>query len=95
MERKEIFSKLNEIFIDVLDLDECELTDETSANDIEEWDSLSHIQLIVAIEKTFKIKFTSLEIMKWKTSERWSPRWKRKSSKIWLSIPSFSYYSSL
>ena len=33
MERKEIFSKLNEIFIDVLDLDECELTEETSAND--------------------------------------------------------------
>ena len=66
MERKEIFEKLNEIFIDVLDLDECELTDETSANDIEEWDSLSHIQLIVAIEKAFKIKFTSLEIMRWK-----------------------------
>ena len=65
MEREEIFSKLNEIFIDVLDLDECELTDATSANDIEEWDSLSHIQLIVAIEKAFKIKFTSLEIMKW------------------------------
>ena len=65
MERKEIFEKLNEIFIDVLDLDECELTEETSADDIEEWDSLSHIQLIVAIEKTFKIKFTSLEIMKW------------------------------
>ena len=66
MERKDIFSKLNEIFIDVLDLDECNLTDETSANDIEEWDSLSHIQLIVAIEKSFGIKFTSLEIMKWR-----------------------------
>ena len=66
MERKEILSKLNEIFIDVLDLDEVELSETTSANEIEEWDSLSHIQLIVAIEKTFKIKFTSLEIMKWK-----------------------------
>ena len=66
MERKEIFSKLNEIFIDVLDLDECNLTDETNANDIKEWDSLSHIQLIVAIEKRFGIKFTSLEIMKWR-----------------------------
>lgn len=66
MERNDIFETLNEIFIDVLDLDECELTDETSANDIEEWDSLSHIQLIVAIEKTLKIKFSSLEIMKWK-----------------------------
>ena len=67
MNREEIFSKLNEIFIDVLDLeDEIKLTDEASANDIEEWDSLSHIQLIVAIEKTFGIKFTSLEIMKWR-----------------------------
>lgn len=65
MERKIIFKKLNEIFIDILDLDECELTEDTSADDIEEWDSLSHIQLIVAIEKAFKIKFTSLEIMKW------------------------------
>lgn len=66
MERQTIFEKLNKIFIDVLDLDEVELTDATNANDIEEWDSLSHIQLIVAIEKSFGIKFTSLEIMKWK-----------------------------
>ena len=66
MEREEIFEKLNEIFEDVLDLDETpELTDATSANDIEEWDSLSHIQLIVAIEKAFKLKFTSQEILKW------------------------------
>ncbi len=66
MEREEVFSKLNEIFEDVLDLDETpQLTDSTSANDIEEWDSLSHIQLIVAIEKAFKLKFTSQEILKW------------------------------
>lgn len=68
MEREEVFSKLNEIFEDVLDLDETpELTDVTTANDIEEWDSLSHIQLIVAIEKAFKLKFTSQEILKWNT----------------------------
>ena len=67
MERQEIFKKLNEIFEDVLDLDDTpNLTNETSADDIEEWDSLSHIQLIVAIEKALKIKFSSLEIMKWK-----------------------------
>jgi len=66
MERKEIFEELNEIFMDVLDLEDVELQDETKADDIEEWDSLSHIQLIVAIEKKFKIKFTSSEIMKWK-----------------------------
>ena len=66
MKREEVFSKLNEIFEDVLDLDETpQLTDATSANDIEEWDSLSHIQLIVAIEKAFKLKFTSQEILKW------------------------------
>ena len=66
MERKEIFDKLNEVFEDVLDLDETpNLTDESSANDIEEWDSLSHVQLVVAVEKAFKVKFTSAEIMKW------------------------------
>lgn len=66
MERKEIFSRLNEIFEDVLDLDEIpSLTDATSAIDIEEWDSLSHIQLIVAVEKAFKLKFASQEILKW------------------------------
>ena len=66
MERKEIFEKLNEVFEDVLDLDETpNLTDATSANDIEEWDSLSHIQLVVAVEKAFKVQFTSAEIMKW------------------------------
>jgi acyl carrier protein len=47
MERQEIFSKLNEIFEDVLDLDETpQLTDTTSANDIEEWDSLSFVSFI-------------------------------------------------
>lgn len=66
MEREEIFSKLNEIFEDVLDLDETpNLTNETSATDIEEWDSLSHIQLIVAIEKEFGVKFSAKEIMGW------------------------------
>lgn len=67
MEREEIFSKLNEIFEDVLDLDETpNLTAATRAVDIEEWDSLNHIQLIVAIEKAFGIKFTSQEIVAWK-----------------------------
>ncbi|MBR5083887.1 MAG: acyl carrier protein [Prevotella sp.] len=65
MDRNEILSQLSEIFSDVLDLEDVELTDTTSADDIEEWDSLSHIQLIVATEKHFGVKFTSLEIMKW------------------------------
>lgn len=66
MERSAIFEKLNDIFCDVLDLDEVSLDEATSADDIDEWDSLSHIQLIVAIEKGFGIKFSSKEIITWK-----------------------------
>ncbi len=66
MERNEVFTRLNNIFRDVLENEDIELTDSTIAEDIEEWDSLSHIQLVVAVEKSFGIKFTSLEIMKWK-----------------------------
>ena len=66
MERTDIYDKLNDIFVDVLDLEEVTLTDSTTADDIEEWESLTHVQLVVAIEKAFGIKFTALEIMKWK-----------------------------
>lgn len=62
MERKEILKKMDEIFKDVLDLEELELTEDTTADDIDEWDSLSHIQLIVAIEKGFNIKLTAREV---------------------------------
>ncbi len=66
MERTEILKKLNEIFIDVMDLDaDFVLTEDMTADDIEEWDSLSHIQLMVAIEKNFGIKFTAKEILAW------------------------------
>ena len=66
MEKVEIYEKLNEIFCDVLDLDDIELSDETTANDIEEWDSLAQIQLVVAIEKAFGLNLTSQEIVEWK-----------------------------
>ncbi|MEO7045547.1 MAG: acyl carrier protein [Ferruginibacter sp.] len=61
-----ILKAVNNIFIDVLDDDGIVLKDSTSADDIEEWDSLNHIQLVVAVEQHFKIKFTSSEIRKWK-----------------------------
>ncbi len=66
MEKQEILIKIQGIFIDIFDNEDIVLTDETTADDIEEWDSLTNIQLIVAIEKTLKIKFTSHEILSWK-----------------------------
>ena len=65
MDRNTIFRHLADIFMDVFDLDELLLDDSTTADDIEEWDSLSHVQMVVAVEKHFDIKFTSLEIMSW------------------------------
>ena len=58
--------KLNEIFIEQLENPSIKLTGETTADDIEEWDSLSHIQLVVTIEKAFRIRFTSSEIVGFK-----------------------------
>lgn len=65
MDRKIIMEKIQDIFRDVFDDEELIVTDSTSSDDIEEWDSLSHIQLVVAIEKAFGLKLTSKEILSW------------------------------
>lgn len=65
MERTEVFDRLNRVFREILDVEDLVLTDGTTADDVEEWDSLSHIQLVVAVEKAFGVKFTSREIMRW------------------------------
>ena len=62
MNRTEIMAKLNEIFCDVFDDEDIVLTNETTADDIEDWDSLEQINLLVAIEKQFNIKFQLADV---------------------------------
>ncbi|MDB4746590.1 acyl carrier protein [Verrucomicrobia bacterium] len=62
MTRETILVKLQEIFIDIFDDEDINLTFETTADDIEDWDSLSHINLVVAIEKDYKMKFALGEL---------------------------------
>lgn len=65
MSKNEILEKLQEVFCDVFDNDEIVVTEDTVAEDIEEWDSLAHIQLAKELEKVFGIKLTAKEIMFW------------------------------
>lgn len=64
MTREEVFEKLNEIFRDNFDDDSIILTDATSAEDIDEWDSLEQINLVVAIQGEFAITFNIEEVNK-------------------------------
>ena len=66
MQNEDLLLKVQDIFRDILDDEEIVLSEASTAEDVEGWDSLTHIQLIVAIEKKFKIKFTSKEILSWK-----------------------------
>jgi hypothetical protein len=58
----DILAELQPIFHDVFDDEALVITDETNAEQIEDWDSLSHIRLVVAIEKHFSIKFAFGEL---------------------------------
>ena len=62
MNKEEIYERLNKVFRDVFDDDEIVVTAETTSNDIEDWDSLEHINLIVAVEQEFGIKFNMHEV---------------------------------
>jgi acyl carrier protein len=58
MNEVEIYSALNEVFQDIFDDDSIKVNAVTTANDIEDWDSLEHIRLIAAVESRFKMRFT-------------------------------------
>ena len=63
MSTEEIIRQVNDIFIEVLDNPDIVVKFETTSSDIGEWDSLNHIQLVVAIEKHFSVRFTAAEIV--------------------------------
>ena len=62
MTREEVYEKLKGVFQDVFDDESITVDDGTTADDIEDWDSLEHINLIVAVERCFGIKFTMGEV---------------------------------
>ncbi len=67
MERTEIMSQVETIFKTVLKNESIVLTDESSAESVPGWDSLTHVTLIAQIEKHFGIKFTLREMLSWKS----------------------------
>jgi len=58
-------NEFESLFREVLENEDIVLTNETTAPEIDEWDSINHIYLVVEIEKHFKIKFRSSEILQW------------------------------
>ena len=65
MEREDILKRVEEIFREELGQNNLVLTDETTADDVEGWDSLSHVQLVAVMEDAFGIEFSSREILSW------------------------------
>jgi acyl carrier protein len=62
MDETEIIKKLTDVFRDNLDLDDLSLTLETSAADVDGWDSLAHVRLMIATERAFGCRFETAEI---------------------------------
>ena len=63
MTREDIFETLTEVFRDVFDDESIEIDDDTTSDDIDDWDSLEHINLIAAVEMEFGIKFNMGQIV--------------------------------
>jgi acyl carrier protein len=67
MQNPALYQKLTEVFHDVFDDDSITVTPGLSAKDVDGWDSLAHIRLIVTVEKTFQVRFSTTEIGSLKT----------------------------
>jgi acyl carrier protein len=58
----EVHQKLTEVFRDIFDDPTLEITETTTADDIDDWDSITHINLIAAVEKAFKVSFNTKDV---------------------------------
>lgn len=63
MTREALYERLNAVFQDVFDDEDITVTDATTSADIEDWDSLEHINLVSAVEKEFGVKFTMGQVV--------------------------------
>lgn len=64
MDEQQIYARLTGIFEEVFDADSIVVTPELSAKDVDGWDSLTHVRLILTVERAFKMKFSTSEIGK-------------------------------
>ena len=62
MSKEEVYERLNKVFQDIFDDDSITVNENTTSNDIEDWDSLEHINLVVAVEQEFGMKFNMNEV---------------------------------
>jgi acyl carrier protein len=75
---------LTKVFEEVFDQSGLKVTPETTANDVEGWDSMSHVTMLMAVEDHFKIEFKPYEIANLVNGELWLPWWRRTGRKVTL-----------
>lgn len=66
MTRESVLKELNGIIEEVLDVDNLNISEETTASDVEDWDSIMHIEIVVEIEEHYGIKFQTKQIEEFK-----------------------------
>ena len=62
MEREKVLPRLTEVFRDIFDDSKLVINDSTTSNDIDEWDSIEHINLVGAVEEEFSMRFKMKEV---------------------------------
>lgn len=65
MERTEILSKIQELLVEIIDNEEIVIDESSSPSTVEDWDSLTHFNMIMELQKEFGIKFGAAEIQGW------------------------------